>query len=65
MVSKISSGAEDIFLKLVLLLPDQLIPAKIMEKYIEKRIRELEQEKIKMNWKKVNLEKATREMENR
>lgn len=49
---------EDIFLNLVLLLPEQLIPDAFMEKYFQKRKAELEAEQVNNAWRKVDLEIA-------
>lgn len=54
----ITNKMEDIFLNLVLLLPEQLIPETFMERYLQKRKAELEAEQIKNEWRKNDLEIA-------
>lgn len=56
---KIHSRLENIMFSIILKLPDKFIPYCLMnwlEKYLDKRIDELNQENIKMTWKNMYLQ---------
>ena len=54
----LGNKAEDIFLSLILLLPEKMLPESLIEKYLQKRKAELESEKVKNTWRKIDLEIA-------
>ena len=61
--NKFKSKAEDVFLKVILLLPEKLIPMNFMEGYLNKRAAGLKSEYIKDQWKIVDLEKQLKKAE--
>lgn len=60
-IKTIGNKAEDIFLGLVLLLPEKFISGDFLERYLVKRSAEIQVEQIKNTWIKNDLEVA-REM---
>ena len=65
---KVNSRLEDIAFSIIQKLPEKFIPQCLMnrlEKYLDKRIRELKQESIKMTWRNMYLQSATNEIHNR
>ncbi len=66
--NKLHSKSEDLLFSIVQKLPEKLIPHWLMDwlkKYLDKRIRELNQETIRMTWQNVHLKKAVAEIHNR
>ncbi len=62
---KLHSSSEDLFFKIILRIPERLIPHFVMEwldRYTTKRINQLNQEIIKDRWKSMYLEKAIDEI---
>ena len=58
---KLNNRLEDLFFKLIMKLPDNIIPTVLMEwldRYTTKRINQLKQESIKTTWKILYLEKT-------
>lgn len=53
---------EEAFFKIILLLPERWIQNGIIEKYLEKRIQQLEHQKIQANWKQADLKKQIEEI---
>lgn len=65
---KICNKLEDIFFTIISKLPEKLIPSPLMnrlERYLDKRIRELKQESIKMTWRNMYLQDAVDEIHKR
>ena len=66
--TKIGSKAEDALFDLISKLPEKLIPGLVMnwaERYLDKRMAELQYEQVKSNWNIVDLEKAVEELNNK
>ena len=62
------SKAEDIAFSIIQRIPEKFIPHWLMnwlEKYLDKRIRELKQESIKMTWHNMYLQNSLTEIHNR
>jgi len=62
------SRLEDLIFSIIQKLPERLIPSVLMdwmERYLNKRISQLQQETIKQNWKNVYLQKAVTEIHNK
>lgn len=58
---KLHNRLEDIAFSIIQRIPDKFIPCWLMnklEKYLDKRIRELKQESIRMTWRNMYLQKA-------
>ena len=58
---------EDLFFKIIMKLPEKLIPKSLMkwmDKYLTRRVQQLKQETIKQTWRKMQLEKAVDEISN-
>lgn len=65
---KLYNKLEDLIFSIVQKLPERLIPHQLMEwieRYLNKRISQLQQETIKQNWKNVYLQKAVTEIHNK
>ena len=63
--TKIGSKAEDVLFDLIGKLPERLIPGFVLnwaERYLDKRMAELQYEQVKANWNIVDLEKAVKEI---
>lgn len=61
------SKTEDLFFTIISKLPEKLIPSPFMnwlERYLDKRISELKQESIKLNWKNMYLQDAVDHIKN-
>ena len=56
---------ENAVLNLILLLPEKMIPEKVLNKYLDKRIAELQREEIKLKWDKLALDKALAEIKDK
>ena len=57
----VHSKAEDLLFTIIFKLPEKLIPSPLMnwlERYLDKRIRELKQQSIKMTWQNMYLQEA-------
>lgn len=66
LLSNLHDKSEDILFSIIQKLPESLIPSPIMEwlnKYIDKRSKELQQEIIRKQWQQVYLEKAVEEIQ--
>lgn len=62
------SRLEDLIFSIIQKLPEHLIPHWLMdwmERYLNNRINQLQQETIKQNWKNVYLQKAVTEIHNK
>lgn len=58
---KIHNNIEDTAFKLLLSIPENMIPSSLMnwiEHYIDKRMNELQYQLIRDNWRSIELEKA-------
>ena len=64
-VVRMCSKAEDLFFEILLLLPEQYIPIGAVESYLERRTRQLEQQRIKAEWRRVHLSKTVENMKSR
>ena len=65
LLSNLHDKSEDILFSIIQKLPESLIPSPIMEwlnKYIDKRSKELQQEIIRKQWQQTYLEKAVEEI---
>lgn len=63
--NKFKSKVEDVLFSIIELLPEKLIPGFVMDwvsRYIDKRMNELKQEQIKVNWNKTYMEKAVEKL---
>ena len=63
---RFKSKMEDVFFLVIERLPGWMIPSVFMkwaEKYIDRRIAELEREQVKVNWDKAYLEQAVKELQ--
>lgn len=61
LLHKIHNNIEDTAFKLLLIIPEGVIPSSLMnwtEHYIDKRMNELQYQLIRDNWRNVELEKA-------
>lgn len=62
------SRLEDLLFTIISKLPERFIPSAMMEwlnRYLDKRISELKQESIKLNWKNMYLQTAVDEIHTR
>lgn len=59
---KAKDRMEDVFFKIILLLPEKMIPLPLIEKYVCKRENELKAEQVKQTWKIIELEKAVKQI---
>lgn len=65
---KLHSRLEDIAFSIIYRIPEKFIPHWLMnwlEKYLDRRIRELKQESIKMTWHNMYLNNSLTEIHNR
>lgn len=60
--NKAKSKLEDVFFTIILLLPENMIPLPLIEKYIRKRENELQAQQVKQNWRIMELEKAVKQI---
>lgn len=64
-IQNFHSKAEDLFFTIISKIPEMLIPSPIMDwldRYLNKRISELKQESIKMNWRNMYLQSTVDEI---
>ena len=62
---KLKSKAEDVLFSIITRLPERLLPKCFMrwlEKYLNKRMAELQREQVQANWNKVYMEQAVKEL---
>lgn len=67
-IKKIKSKTEDILFSVIERIPERLLPSwlmKWMNRYIDKRMAELQREQVKINWDKTYLEQAVNELRNK
>lgn len=65
---KVHNKSEDLFFSIIQKLPEKLIPHRLMNwmnKYLDKRIRALKQENIKITWRNMYLQNSLTEIHNR
>ena len=65
---RLHSKLEDILFSIIEKLPEKLIPSALMnwlERYLDKRIRELKQQTIKQTWQNMYLQEAVDNIHNR
>lgn len=65
---KLHDRLEDITFSIIQRIPEKFIPQWLMnrlEKYLDRRIRELKQQSIQMTWRNMYLQSATNEIHNR
>lgn len=64
-IKKIGSKIENLFFEIIQRIPDRFIPQFIMnriERYMDKRILEMQQQIIKYKWQEVELEKTVQKL---
>lgn len=62
------SKIEDILFSIIQRIPEKFIPHRLMEwlsRYLDKRIRELKQQSIKMTWRNMYLQNSLTEIHNK
>lgn len=67
-IMKFKSKTEDILFSVIEWIPERLLPSwlmKWMNRYIDKRMAELQREQVKINWDKTYLEQAVNELRNK
>lgn len=65
---KLHSKSEDLFFKIIMKVPEKLIPSSVMgwlDRYTTKRINQLKQESIKNKWRNLYLQSAVDDISNR
>ena len=65
---KLHSTSEDLLFKLIMKLPEKIIPSALMEwldRYTTKRIRQLEMQNVKQTWRNMYLQKAVDDISKR
>lgn len=64
-INKIGSKIENLFFEIIQRIPDRFIPQFIMnriERYMDNRISEIEQQIIKYKWEQIELEKTVKSL---